>query len=434
MTNKNDTQKKVFLATYGCQMNLRDSEVIAGLLKREGYALVDDAALADVVLLNTCSVRKHAEDRVWSALGEVAKKRSFGAPRNDMTRDSSSLKSAPQNDGGGMRQNDMGDGSSRNDNRNRTKGPIVGVIGCMAQNYKAEIFKRASCVDIVCGPDNIGNIALYIQEVIRDRKKVLSVKESRRKDAIYHTGFYEKKDHAYIVISEGCDNYCSYCIVPYTRGRLRHRSEMSILREVKEALGAGIVHITLLGQNVTGYRSQRTGDRRQNIDFTALLKKVCVVEGLKSVTFMTSNPKDVDVELFKLMAAEPVIKPCLHLPMQSGADNILKAMNRGYTVKRYLEIVDLYRKYVYNGEISTDIIVGFPGETDSDFQKTFDVVKRVGFDSAFIFKYSPREGTKAYLMKDDVPFDVIKERHARLLELQKEISKNKSRGGWLAAR
>lgn len=402
--------RKIYIRTFGCQMNLRDSEVIEGILRQEGYALIDDLSLADVVLFNTCSVREHAEERVWSQIGEIAKKRSFGLrPQDDRER------LCHQDD-------------------NKIKRQIIGVVGCMAQNYKSKIFKRAACVDIVCGPDNIGNIALYIQEAIRSREKVLSVKEGRRKDAIYHTGFYEKKDHAYIVISEGCDNYCSYCIVPYTRGRLRHRSCANILREVKEAVGAGIFHITLLGQNVTGYRSQRTpacrrgrDDRRQKTDFTALLKKVCAVKGIKSVSFMTSNPKDVDVELFKLMAAEPVIKPCFHLPLQSGSDKILKVMNRGYTVKRYLEDIDQYRKIVYNGQISTDIIVGFPGETDEDFQKTFDLVKKVRFDSAYIFKYSPREGTKAYLMKDNVPLDVIKERHARLLELQKEISKSKSR-------
>ncbi|MFH1691810.1 MAG: tRNA (N6-isopentenyl adenosine(37)-C2)-methylthiotransferase MiaB [Candidatus Omnitrophota bacterium] len=383
-------------------MNLRDSEVIIGLLRQEGYELVDLPEKADVVLFNTCSVRAHAEDRVWSQIGLLASQRVKGATRQ------------PANPS--------------------TRKQIIGVIGCMAQNYKKEIFRRAECVDIVCGPDNIGNIALYIQEAIRDRKKVLSVKEGRRKDAIYHTGFYEKKDHAYVVISEGCENYCSYCIVPYTRGRLRHRPAASIIREVKEVVGAGITHITLLGQNVTGYRGQgsrlparQAGHRKQKINFTGLLEKVCAIEGLKSVTFMTSHPKDVDVKLFKLMAAESVIRPSLHLPLQSGSDKILKAMNRGYTVKKYLEIIDQFKKIVYNGNISTDIIIGFPGETDADFQKTFDVVKSVCFDSAFIFKYSPREGTKAYLMKGNVPEDVIRERHARLLELQRGISK-KNRG------
>ena len=302
------------------------------------------------------------------------------------------------------------------------------MIGCMAQNYKNEIFKRAPQVDIVCGPSNIDNIALYLEEAIREKKNVLGVDERKRKDAIYHTGFYEEKNHAYVVISEGCDNFCSYCVVPYVRGRLRHRAADEILTEVKEAIAGGIENITLLGQNVNSYLvvfSPKFQGSSRKIDFVELLRRVSEIKGVKSLSFITSHPKDISIELFKLMADTPVIKKYLHLPVQSGSDRILKLMNRQYTKKKYSEIIDQYRCLVYNGNLSTDIIVGFPTETEEDFNGTLDLVKRVRFDSAYIFKYSPRPGTKASLMKDDVAQKEKERHHAVLLNLQKEISKGK---------
>lgn len=372
-----EDKKKIYLRSFGCQMNERDSEVIKGLLLAEGYKLTEEAKGADIVLLNTCSVRQHAEDKVWSELGRYGKRGS--------------------------------------------KKPIIGIIGCMAQSYKEEVFKRAPSVDIVCGPSSIDNIALYLEEALR-KKNVLAVEEKKRREEIYHTGFYEERGHAYVVISEGCDNYCSYCVVPYARGRLRHRSSEDILAEVKEALDSDIGNITLLGQNVNSYE-----DASQKIDFTGLLKKVSSLEGLKSLSFITSHPKDTSPALFKLMAQTPVIKRYFHLPVQSGSDRILKAMNRGYTAKKYLEIVDQYRSIVYNGQLSTDIIVGFPSETEEDFAQTLDLARRVGFDSAYIFKYSPRPNTKAALLSDDVPMEAKKRRHAQLLKLQKEISNAKKK-------
>ena len=376
---------KVFVKTFGCQMNQRDSEVVKGLLGAEGYKFAEDEKSADIVLFNTCSVRQHAEDKVWSALGKFKTRR---------TRNSSTRKT------------------------------VLGVIGCMAQNYKDEIFKRAPMVDIVCGPSSIGNIALYLEEALRKKHNVLGVTIKNRKDAIYHTGFYEDKKHAYVVISEGCDNFCSYCVVPFVRGRLRHRPLQDIVREVQEAIDCGIENITLLGQNVNSYKSiaRPRSSALPGIDFVELLKKVSPVKGLKTLSFITSHPKNISKELFELMADTPVIKKCLHLPLQAGSDRILKLMNRGYTAKRYLEIVDQYRALVYNGDLSTDFIIGFPTETEEDFQKTFDLAKRVRFDSAYIFKYSPRPHTKATLLTDDVPLAVKKRRHAELLRLQKEIS------------
>ncbi|MFA5038926.1 MAG: tRNA (N6-isopentenyl adenosine(37)-C2)-methylthiotransferase MiaB [Candidatus Omnitrophota bacterium] len=376
---KNTVKKgSVYIRTIGCQMNVRDSEVIKGLLSAQGYELVDDAKEADVVLFNTCSVREHAEHRVWSIVGVLSRKK---------------------------------------------RRPLIGIIGCMAQNYKDEIFKKAPAVDMVVGPSEIDNIALYLEEALKKQGSgILGVAERKRREEIYHTGFYEKKDHAYVVISEGCDNYCSYCVVPYVRGRLRHRPQEEIVREVEEAVSSGIPHVTLLGQNVNSYNS---GLGEQGMDFVSLLERVSGVKGLKSLSFVTSHPKDVSRRLFEAMRDIPVIKRSLHMPAQSGSDRVLTMMNRGYSVKKYLELVDLYRSIVYNGEVSSDFIVGFPTEDEDDFRKTCELAEKVKFDSAFIFKYSVRPGTKAAEFPDDVPQAVKEQRHFQLLELQKKISKLK---------
>jgi len=374
-------RKNVYIKTYGCQMNVRDTEVVKGLLAAQGYRLTDDPKGADVVLFNTCSVREHAEQKVWSSVGLLSRK------------------------------------------KNR---PLIGILGCMAQNFKQEIFQRARAVDLVCGPAEIDNIALYLEEALKKQDKVLAVDERRRREEIYHAGFYEKKDHAYIVVSEGCDNFCSYCVVPYVRGRLRHRSADEIVREAQAAVDAGITSITLLGQNVSAYlaedRGQGTGSRV--CGFPELLEKVAKVKGLKSLSFITSHPKDTRKELFEAMRDIPVVRKYLHMPAQSGSDRVLAMMNRGYTAKIYRELVDLYRSIVYNGELSSDFIVGFPTENEEDFRATYELAKSVCFDSAFIFKYSARPHTKASELADDVPQGTKKRRHAELLELQKNISQS----------
>ncbi len=376
-------KKTVFIKTYGCQMNVRDAEAIEGLLGAEGYGITHDPGKADAVLFVTCSVRQHAEDKVWSEIGRV---------------------------------------------RRANGRPVIGVLGCMAQNYKEDIFRRAPQVDIVCGPSEIDNIALYLEEALRRRENVVAVVQRRRREGMYHTGFREDKDHAYVVISEGCDNFCSYCVVPYVRGRLQHRPAAEILKEVRAAVASGIANITLLGQNVNSYK-QVPGSPGPQVtrksDFVGLLRRVSAVEGIKSVSFITCHPKDTSPELFKLMGERARIKKYLHMPFQAGSDRVLKAMNRGYTVKKYLGLVDRYRKVVYNEKLSTDVIVGFPGETEADFAGTRRLMERVRFDTAYIFKYSPRPHTKAAALGDDVPMAVKKRRHAELLELQKTISREK---------
>lgn len=357
-------------------MNTRDSEVVKGLLSAGGYEMTDDPKKSDVVLFNTCSVRDHAEQRVWSGIGLLSRK------------------------------------------KNR---PLIGVLGCMAQNYQADIKKRIPAVDLIVGPSEIDNIALYLEEALRT-KNVLAVKERARAEEIYHTGFYDKKDHAYIVVSEGCDNFCSYCVVPYVRGRLRHRPADAIVREARAAVDAGISRITLLGQNVSAYGAD--GAENRVCGFPELLEKVAKIKGLKSLSFITSHPKDTKKELFEAMRDIPVVRKYLHMPAQSGSDRVLAMMNRGYTAKIYRELVDLYRSIVYNGELSSDFIVGFPTESEEDFRATYELAKDVRFDSAFIFKYSARPHTKAAQLADDVPQATKKRRHAELLELQKNISQS----------
>ncbi len=366
----------MYIRTIGCQMNVRDSEVVKGLLLAEGYEMTDDPKKADILLFNTCSVRQHAEDKVWSEIGRLG----------------------------------------------RGKRKTIGLLGCMAQNYKKEAFSRSPGVDIVCGPSEIDNIALYLEEALKKQEKVLAVRERPRAEEIYHAGFYEKKDHAYIVVSEGCDNFCSYCVVPYVRGRLRHRPADAIVREARAAVDAGISRITLLGQNVSAYGAD--GAENGVCGFPELLEKVSKIKGLKSLSFITSHPKDTKKELFEAMRDIPVVRKYLHMPAQSGSDRVLAMMNRGYTAKIYRELVDLYRSIVYNGELSSDFIVGFPTESEEDFRATYELAKDVRFDSAFIFKYSARPHTKAAQLADDVPQATKKRRHAELLELQKNISQS----------
>ncbi len=393
-------QPKVFIKTFGCQMNSRDSEALSGLLRDKGFALIDDISKADVILFNTCSVRQHAEDKAWSELGRLKPSR--------------------------YRK------TSQNAKLNQKLKPIIGVIGCMAQNYKEEIFKRMPHVDMVVGPNDLLSIPLLIEAVQKEKSnpewidlprpskegpKGLAVGTMERLQDFYVSNFRQEKGHGFVVISEGCSNFCSYCVVPFVRGRIHSRNYKDILDEIKRCVDLGIKDITLLGQNVNSYRNER-------VDFVKLLKMVNDIEGLEQFSFLTSHPKDTSVELFTAMRDLKKVKKQLHLPVQSGSDRILKMMNRGYTVKQYLELVDKYRQ-ITAGTITTDIIVGFPGETESDFNLTYDLMCKAGFNAAYIFKYSPRTQTEAEGLKDDVPQKEKESRHKILLDLQKGISKKK---------
>ncbi len=404
------TSKKVFIRTLGCQMNVRDSEVVCGLLKANGYQLTDSSDAADIVIFNTCSVRQHAEDKVWSEIGRITK-----SSPHDLAQKTRQIKT-----GGSPRP---------------TK--IMGLVGCMAQNYKDAVFERCPQVDFVVGPSDIHKIPSILKTIQarierdcfapfpRQRRgaglartgdlKIWETDGQARPEEIYHSGFYGDEEHAYVVISEGCSNYCSYCVVPYVRGELRHRHHKDILSEIKEAVAKGITKITLLGQNVNAYQDGEVG-------LVKLVGLVELVKGLEEFSFITSHPKDAGIELFQAMADCEKLRKYLHLPAQSGSDKILKLMNRGYTRKFYLDLSDNYRKIVNKGALTTDIIVGFPTETEEDFKQTYDLVKAVEFNSAYIFKYSPRPHTAAAELPDDVEKKEKERRHGLILEMQKEIS------------
>lgn len=390
-----NSRKCLYIRTFGCQMNDRDSEALSGLLKDRGFTLTDKSEKAEVVLFNTCSVRQHAEEKVWSELGRLQK---IKAASNKQQATGRSLKPVAC-----------------------SLKPIIGIIGCMAQNYKEEIFKRAPQVDLVVGPNDLTSIPALLQAIFKERCRALAVGAMERERDFYVSNFRQDKTHAYVVISEGCNNFCSYCVVPYVRGRLRSRNLQDILEEVKKTVASGIKHITLLGQNVNSYR-----DSAQKVDFVKLIEMVSQIGGLESFDFVTSHPKDTGVELFKTMAKLKNIKKSLHLPVQSGSNRILKLMNRGYTREHYFKLAEGYKKIV-GGRLSTDIIVGFPTETEKDFQETLDLMKKIHFDAAYIFKYSPRPHTQASQLADDVPLEEKKTRHQICLDLQKKISKVKRR-------
>ncbi|MCK9594811.1 MAG: MiaB/RimO family radical SAM methylthiotransferase [Candidatus Omnitrophica bacterium] len=419
MVNKLITRNKFSLCTYGCQMNVRDSEVICGLLKTRGYRIVAEPDQADVVIFNTCSVRQHAEDKVWSEIGNIAKK----AKRKEHAGKQAPVRRVSGNAKAGTV-------------------PIVGLVGCMAQNYKESVFERSEYVDFVVGPSDIAKIPEIIETLFQGQASVRRVSGNAkagtapvshglydrkiwetdgqvRPEEIYHTGFYEDKEHAYVVISEGCSNYCSYCIVPYVRGRLHNRGHRDILKEIHQAVDKGISRITLLGQNVNAYEH---GD----VDFIGLINEVNRIKGLKEFSFVTSHPRDTSARLFKAMADCDKLKKYLHLPVQSGSDKLLERMNRGYTSKFYLGLVDDYRKIIKDGLLSTDIIVGFSSETEGDFKATYNLMEDVGFDSAYIFKYSPRPQSEAFGWADDVDKTEKERRHKLILDLQRKISKGRN--------
>jgi tRNA-2-methylthio-N6-dimethylallyladenosine synthase len=379
MSNKTKTYKnfapKVFIRTFGCQMNLRDSELICGMLLKKGYTLTEEESEADIILFNTCSVRKHAEDRVWGKVGTLAK-----------------LKRIKPDS-------------------------IIGIIGCMAENFKEEIFQRLPHVDLVCGPNRLSRIPDLINQIRNKRCQVLTIGTEDTKEKIYDVNFRGDSRQAWVSISEGCSNFCSYCIVPYVRGKERCRDYREILSEIEELVTQGLKDIILLGQNVNSYFG--------GIGFIELLKEVVKIESINSMSFITSHPKDIREELFYLMRDSDKIKKELHLPVQSGSNRILSLMNRGYAREHYLGLARLFRELIPTGSLTTDIMVGFPTETEEDFRDTFSLMQEIQFEKAYIFKYSPRPNTKASQLNDNVPKEIKEKRHKILLDFQKKLSLEK---------
>jgi len=371
--------KKVFIRTFGCQMNEHDSERVKDLLLDDGYSVSSKARDADVLLFNTCSVRKNAEDRVFGAV--------------------SSLKGLKR-----MRPE-----------------VIFGIMGCMAEAQRKSIFQRMNHVDFLCGPSDLDKIPEIIDKVRRGARQIVYVGSYKSK-RIPDFPKDRSIDTGYVKIMEGCDNFCSYCVVPYLRGRERSRPSEEILGEIKNLIDKGVKYITLLGQNVNSYGR----GLKENMTFTVLLRRIDkVADGRAEIDFMTSHPKDAGVDLFKAISQLGSLSKKLHLPIQSGSNKVLKRMKRGYTVERYKKLARDFRKIVKDGKISSDFIVGFPGERNADFNETLKVVKEIQFDAAYIFKYSPRPFTKASKFKDSVPEEEKGRRHALLLEIQRGISRKK---------
>jgi len=367
---------KVYLETFGCQMNKLDSELILGRLLDDGFELAGSAPSADVILFNTCSVRRHAEEKVYSRLGAL---KPLKARRPDL---------------------------------------IIGVIGCMAQREKETIFRRAPHVDLVCGTFEIAKLPTFLRRAAERRQPELHVAEQAIAFGPRSVARRPVRHKAYVSIMRGCDRFCSYCVVPYVRGRERSRPIGDVAAECNALAADGVKEITLLGQNVDAYgKSLNDGS-----SLASLLRVIHPIEGLERIRFVTSHPKDISTELLRTISELPRVCRHLHMPAQSGSDLILRAMRRGYTAARYREIVADARRLLPDVQIASDFIVGFPGETDADFDATARLVEEVQFQNCYIFKYSPRSGTRAAALDDDVPLAVKKERNQQLLKVQEVIS------------
>ncbi|MFH0732550.1 MAG: tRNA (N6-isopentenyl adenosine(37)-C2)-methylthiotransferase MiaB [Candidatus Omnitrophota bacterium] len=409
--------KKIYIRTFGCQMNNADSELVYGMLLSRGHTKANSFEDADVILFNTCSVRKHAEDRVWGKIGELKRLRK----RDCFVADAKAK--APRNDG-------------------KERKPIIGIIGCMAKAQGKKIFERLPQVSFICSPSDIYEIPDLIEQAGKNPKRHFAA-ISRRKRPLKQAQSPQPKAHsprpiaqlyrenpinALVNITYGCNNLCSYCIVPYARGAEISRKPEDIIDEIKAFVDDGVKEVMLLGQNVNSYSSKPTAHSPQpTAEFVKLLERVNKISGLLRIRFMTSHPKDANINLFKAMRDLDKVCEHLHLPLQSAADRILKLMNRKYTSSEYLKLVEQYRKIVKGGSLTTDVIVGFPTETEEEFYKTYMLMKEVKFDTAFIFKYSPRPRTAAYKMKDDVETNVKEQRNQSLLSLQSEIRKDNNK-------
>jgi tRNA-2-methylthio-N6-dimethylallyladenosine synthase len=363
--------KKFALETYGCQMNVADSELVEGILTNLGLEKTSDYDEADAIFLNTCAIRENAETKVHSKLGNLQKIK-LNKPHL-----------------------------------------IIGVLGCMAQNLKDDLLKNKPYVDIILGPDSYRKIPDLINRHVTDNKSIVDTKLSRYE--VYENLFPSRGDtfNAWVSIMRGCDKFCSFCIVPFTRGRERSRSVESIVKEVKKAVDQGFIEITLLGQNVNSYNFEGKS-------FSDLLLAVSDIDGVKRIRYTSPHPQDINQELLEVMASRQNICNYVHFPMQSGSNEVLKRMNRTYTREHFYDMAMKIREIMPNCGLSTDIIVGFPGETDGQYRETLDLMEAIKFNSAFTFKYSPRPYTKAEQFSDQISEQVKKDRLDEMLILQRK--------------
>lgn len=372
--------KRLYVETYGCQMNVGDSEILVSIMQDEGYRYTEDIAQADVILVNTCSIRDNAEQRIWGRLREFHRY------------------------------------------KRARKGLVVGIVGCMAERLREELFERETVVDVVAGPDSYRELPRLVAAAAAGGHGVnVQLSQEETYGDIRPVRLDRNGVSAFISIMRGCNNFCSYCVVPYTRGRERSRDPQTILREAQELFSAGYREVTLLGQNVNSYRWKE--GTAEAVDFPALVERVAGISPLLRVRFATSHPKDLSDRLIEVMASYPNICRAVHLPAQSGSDRMLAAMNRKYTRAWYLERVAAIRRRMPNCAVTTDLIAGFCGETAEDHAQTLSLMREVGYDSAYMFKYSQRPGTlAARTMTDDVSEEVKTARLNEIIALQNELS------------
>lgn len=365
---------KFYIKTFGCQMNENDSELMAGLLAKEGFELAVSEEEADVVIINTCAVRKKAEEKFYGKLGQVLK-----------------LK--------------------------KRKRVIVGVAGCVAEKEREKLFEKG--VDFLVGTRAIMQVVELVKQAIAG-EKVACFEDHLDEYTHELPKMRTSRHHAWVTVIHGCDRFCSYCIVPYVRGREKSRRMEDVLEEVRELARRGYREVTFLGQNVDAYGK----DLRDGTSLARLLEEASKVEGIERLWFLTSYPTDFSDELIEVVARNPKVAKTVHLPVQSGSNRILKMMNRKYTKEYYLELLEKIRKAVPEVSITSDVIVGFPGETEEDFMETVDLVERARFERLNLAIYSPREGTLAWkLYKDDVPYEEKVRRFQFLMNLQKRINR-----------
>ncbi len=365
-------KKYYHIITYGCQMNVHESEKIAGILCGLGYENTEEINSADIVVFNTCCIRENAENHAFGNIGMLKK---LKAAKRDM---------------------------------------IIAVGGCLTQQMgKAEnLHSKFPYVDIIFGTHNLNKLGEMILQKKSRKKAVIEIEDSEgiicEEDKPFRTSY----PNAWINITYGCNNFCSYCIVPYVRGRERSRKSENIIEEARSLIAGGYKEITLLGQNVNSF-----ANGTEDISFPELLNKIASIDGKFRIRFMTSHPKDFSEELAQVIAGNPKICKAVHLPVQSGSNAVLRAMNRKYTREDYLKKIEILKKYIPDCAITTDLIVGFPGETEEDFNDTLTLVEKVGYASAFTFVYSRREGTVAAKMPEQIPEEISKRRIMKLIEL-----------------
>lgn len=365
-------KQKIYIETYGCQMNLADTEIVQGVLKKNGYELTDTAENADIVLINTCAIREHAEERIYGRLGAF---RSIKKHKPNL---------------------------------------VVGILGCMAERLRSKLIEEEKIVDLIVGPDEYRRVPELIDNALIGEKGI-AVRLSKTETYDDIEPYREEGISAWIAIMRGCDKFCTFCVVPFTRGRERSRPLLSIVNEVKSLYERGFREVNLLGQNVNSYRDGE-------YDFADLLAAVAKAVPMMRIRFTTSHPQDFSDKLIYTIAEYENICNYIHLPIQSGSNRILKLMNRTYTVEHYLERIEKARKIIPGVSFSTDIIAGFPTETEDDHKLTLEVLRNVRYDGAFMFKYSARERTKAWEMGDDVPDEIKTRRLNEIIELQQKIS------------